>query len=156
MITAAISVKLGPYLAILAGGVICYIVGMVLKRQYISKNEACSYMTEGEIIDLDIKKTVDKNGSTSSTYYPVYQYSYGGNEYRIISDQSAKDAWEYKKGQAVIVMLDPERPENSYMKAQEASLAQAYKIFIGLGYFLFALSVLAYILKFFWKKNKSL
>ena len=151
MLTTAttVSVNLGPYIAIFIGGAICFIVGMVLKNQYISKNEACTYMTEGQIIDLDIKKTTDKNGSTSSTYYPVYSYTYGGQEYRIISDQSAKDAWEYKKGQDVTVMLDPERPENSYIKEQEGSLAMAYKIFIGPGIFLFALSIVAYILKFF-------
>ena len=147
--TTTVSVNFGPYIVILIAGAICYLVGMFLKRQYISKNEACSYMTEGQIIDLDIKKTVDKNGSTSSTYYPVYSYNYGGKEYRIISDQSAKDAWEYKKGQAVTVMLEPERPENSYLKEQEGSLAKAYKIFIGLGIALFIMSALAYIFKFF-------
>ena len=143
------SIKFGSYLLAFVFGVIFLLAGALLKRSHVSKNEVCSYMTEGQIIDLVIHKTVESNGSTSSTYYPAYHYSYGGNDYDIVSQQAAKDAWEFKKGQEVTVMLDPAHPDCSYLKEQEKSSATAYKFFLGVGTGLMAVSIIAYIFNYF-------
>lgn len=110
----------------LSVGIIFYITGVMLQQVHNRKKERCSYLTTGRIVSL-------KRGSGQHpSHYPVYSYSYGGEEFTVKSKVSDSRN-QYKINQEVEVYLDPENPETSYLVFSDETIKLLSAIFRFIG-----------------------
>lgn len=108
-------------------GTTFYLVYFAIDRLGNRKKEQCTYLTTGVIVSKEIDRNSDYYGE-----YPIYQYSYGGQEYTVrsnVSDSRKKT----RIGQEVNIFLDPENPENSYIESYDQTLSLIGKIFKWIG-----------------------
>ncbi|MBR0385479.1 MAG: DUF3592 domain-containing protein [Erysipelotrichaceae bacterium] len=124
-------------------GVVFLLVSNVIQVLGNKKKENCTYYTTARISGF--KTESDSDGGT--TTYPVYTYSYGGNEYTVRSN-----VYDYRMqprlNQEVNIYLNPEDPENSYIENYDKTLILINKIFryIGIGLVIIGSGVLGFLL----------
>lgn len=111
-------------------GIVFRLVASTIEKLAVRKKEQCTYLTSGKIVGYEISTSDD-----STAEYPVYQYSYGGEEYTVRSNVSdSRKRFSYN--QEVNIFLDPEDPTNSYIEAFDDTLVLVTKIFRIVGFIL--------------------
>ncbi|MBQ9036481.1 MAG: DUF3592 domain-containing protein [Erysipelotrichaceae bacterium] len=114
-------------------GLIFMIVARIIETLNIDKKERCSYTTFATITGQSAK--TDSNGSTS--YYPVYTYTYAGKEYTTVS--STTDSTIRKRiGDEVEIFLNPDDPEDSYIADYQKTIQLLQRVFQVIGIILLA------------------
>lgn len=133
----AIFVMIGLYIAdpdrlkpllVLGFGLIFYLISAFIEKTDIQKMEETSYVTEAVIVDVRV--TRDKE---SESFYPVYRYRFGDQEYEAVSESSMKDRNEFHRNQEVEIRLNPDNPRNSVIVALEKRGLFIIKLFKILG-----------------------
>jgi hypothetical protein len=75
---------------------------------------------EADIIDVRKKKqtSTDSDGytTTSDMYYPVYKYTYQGEEFTKESNFGVSNSRKYVKGNKLNIVFMPDTPEKSQVK----------------------------------------
>lgn len=119
-------------------GLVCIIVSLVMEKGMTSKVENCSYLTTGTIVDYYRKD----NGDEADSFFPVYEYGYGGNTYRVQSELSDNPS-RLPEGREVEVYLNPDQPEESYISDTRRNSMKFLKLirligagFIVMGFFI--------------------
>lgn len=114
-------------------GLIFMIVARIIETLNIDKKERCSYTTFATITGQSTK--TDSKGSTS--YYPIYTYTYAGKEYTAVS--STTDSTIKKRiGDEVEIFLNPDDPEDSYIADYQKTIRLLHRIFQIIGVVLLA------------------
>lgn len=87
---------------------------------------------EAEIVDVRKKKSTsqDEDGYTSTTdmYYPVFSYTYEGEEYTKESSVGVSNSRKYKVGNMIKIVFLSESPE----KAQVRGVLSLWVVPVGL------------------------
>ena len=128
---------------ILSVGAIFYLVAAFIEKRDVSKMEKTTYLTEATIIDYQVKSDDD-----GTSYFPIYRYRYGDQEYEAVSEVSRLNAGEFHRNQEVQIRLDPDDPQNSVIIALEKrgfKITKWFKI-IGIGLIILGLAVLSGII----------
>ena len=107
-------------------GLVFMIVSRIIQTMNVNKKERCSYTTSATVIGHS--ENTDSDGHTA--YYPVYTYTFAGNEYTVTS--SVSDSTRQKHaGEEIDIFLNPDDPEDSYIAEYQKSvkvLRRAFQI----------------------------
>lgn len=90
---------------LLAIGILQCVLGSFLMVSELRVMKACSEITSGVIIDIEVKKDVD-----STLKSPVVQYTAGGVSYSVKSSL-AQSHIDFRIGDTVTLFYDPDKPE---------------------------------------------
>ncbi len=119
-------------------GLACIIISLVMENGMTSKVENCSYVTTGTIVDYYRKDNQDE----ADSYFPIYEYTYGDNTYRVRSELSDNPS-KLPEGREVEVYLNPDQPEESYISDTRRNSMRFLKLirligagFIVMGFFI--------------------
>ena len=91
-------------------GTAMVLISFILEKGDINKIENCTYVTNGVITDYYVKTDIEEPDS----YFPIYEYSYGGQKYTQRSNMSCNPS-RMPKGMEVDIFLNPDSPEESYI-----------------------------------------
>ena len=95
-------------------GFIFLIIGIAMlnNRKKIEKN--CTSMTHGKVTDIVRHQSYDRNGSYSSSWHPVFEYSIG--ELKFIKESTyGRTQSKYAIGQDLEVYYNPENYNEYYI-----------------------------------------
>jgi hypothetical protein len=99
-------------ITLLIGGIFVLVKNIKLIKTGVSM--------EADIIDVHKKKqtSTDSDGytTTSDMYYPVYKYSYEGEEFTKESNFGVSNSRKYVKGNKLNIVFMPDTPEKSQVK----------------------------------------
>lgn len=114
-------------------GLIFMIVSRTIDTMNIGKKERCSYTTYATVVGQSAK--TDDKGVTS--YYPVYTYTFAGNEYTVTS--SVSDSTRKKNvGDEIEIFLNPDDPQDSYIADYQNTVRLLQRVFQIIGVVLLA------------------
>ena len=121
-------------------GLVFFLVADFASKGDVRNMEKTTYVTEAVIVDYHI--TTDDDGTS---YFPIYRYTYGDQEYEAESDVSQMNRSEYQINQEVQIRLDPDNPQNSVIIALEKRGFKIMKLFkiIGIGLILLSIAMMA-------------
>ena len=120
-------------------GIAMVLVSFVLEKGDINKVENCTYVTNGVIADYYVKTDIED----PDTYFPIYEYSYGGQKYTQQSNMSAIPS-KMPIGMEVDVFLNPDCPEESYIAETRKSSKMFTLLFRLFGIAMALLSILVH------------
>ena len=104
-------------------GIVFGVVSSGLKKSENELKDACTEEVDAVIVRLDIDSDED-----STTYKPIYNYHYNGNEYTVIPDFSRYPLPDgYYEGATVSIMINPDNPREIY--DEEFSFVELSSIF---------------------------
>jgi hypothetical protein len=99
-------------ITLLIGGIFVLVKNIKLIKTGVSM--------EADIIDVHKKKqtSTDSDGytTTSDMYYPVYKYTYQGEEFTKESNFGVSNSRKYVKGNKLNIVFMPDTPEKSQVK----------------------------------------
>ncbi len=128
-------------------GIIFFMIGFFMKRSQKKKERECTAITTGIVVDMKRGHRHLSESGAVLHYYPVFEYSAGGQIYRIDSRIGFAKP-KLSVGQSVTIYYDAETPEKYY--AQEYRFGKNLgSIFLGVGSgcFLVGAVVFLYCLK---------
>lgn len=117
-------------------GIIFFIIGFFMYRNQKNKEGKCTAATTGKVVDLERGTRDASELGEVPKYYPVFEYSIGGQVYRKVSGIGFNKP-KLNVGQSVTIYYDPERPEKYY--AQEYKFGKnvgSIFLWVGSGCFL--------------------
>lgn len=101
-------------------GVILFVVGIVTLNKRKKKEINCIEKTYGKVVDIVSHQSYDSDTKyTSISYYPVFEYSIGGNKF-VKRHTFGTSQPKYSIGQAVEVYYNP-KDYNEYYIAGDTS-----------------------------------
>lgn len=120
---------MNPLLLILGLASLVFGIIQLLKTIKLVKN---GVKMNAEIVDVRKKKSTsqDEDGYTSTTdmYYPVFSYTYEGEEYTKESSVGVSNSRKYKVGNMIKIVFLSESPE----KAQVRGVLSLWVVPVGL------------------------
>lgn len=130
---------------VLVMGVIFFLAADFMEKSDTRKMEKTTYVTEAVIVDYHI--TTDDDGTS---YFPVYRYTFGDQEYEAESDVSQRNRSEFKINQEVPIRLDPDNPQDSVIISLEKRSFKMMKLFkfLGIGLVLLGIGMMTGIFDF--------
>lgn len=118
------------YLWLIAFGVLFFVIGAALMYAETSDKRECTEPVSAAVIDVRVTKVRHRRRLTS-TYSPVYQFEYEGNEYTVSSSSSSSQLY-YRTGDTAHIYVDPDDPTHIYCPKDKAGVL-IYVIFMALG-----------------------
>ena len=122
------------------GTAICLTIGAVfilvsdtIKQLSIRSKESCTYSTIGVISGYE-------RPNSDNSFFPVYTYQYGGNEYTVRSNISSS-RHNPGIGEEVDIFLNPDNPQESYLELLTKSTDIICKVFRIVGVVLIITSI---------------
>ena len=110
-------------------GIIFFLAADFMEKGDTRKMEKTTYVTEARIVDYHIT-TDDEDGDS---YFPIYRYTFGDQEYEAESDVSQRNRSEFRINQEVQIRLDPDNPQNSVIISLEKRSFKMMKLFKFIG-----------------------
>ncbi|MBE6861724.1 MAG: DUF3592 domain-containing protein [Ruminococcus sp.] len=120
--------------------------------------DECTYSVEAEIIENKVVKRTTRSGThrssrrTTTSYAPVYSFTYMDKEYNVKSNNSSNPA-KYKVGDMAEILINPDDPNTIYDPNYELG-SEICLMFICIGSGLILLEIIAFI--FIRKKAKAM
>lgn len=128
-------------------GIIFFIVGLSISKNYKKKQINCTISTTGKVVDLVKEKTRNVNSrSYSYTWRPVFEYNIGELKY-IKKSYMGTSQPKYAIGQNVEIYYNPDDHNEFYVKGDNLANTLG-KIFIGVGVGALAVAVLGIVLTY--------
>ena len=121
-------------------GVVFIMVADAIRTVARNTREACSYMTDALVVGYSA-------GSGDSADFPVYTYTYGGQEYTIRSNIS-DSLRNPPVGAEVDIFLNPDKPEESFIAHLETTTMIISRVFLAVGAILLVSAVIIFLVIF--------
>lgn len=130
-------------------GLVFFIVGLALYFVNRKLRQNCTQKVSGTVAHV-LHETVSSDTCSSSdirtySYFPVYEYSFSGKTFRKRSFIGTAKP-EVQEGDHVILMVNPDNPEEFFCPAEKRKIIQ--NLFLGIGIGLLILAVAAVIVLF--------
>lgn len=127
-------------------GLVFFIVGLTLYFSNRKLSRSCTQTVSGTVIDV-LHETVSGDTSSSSdirtySYFSVYEYNFLGKDFRKRSFIGTAKP-EVQKGDHVILIVNPDNPEEFFCPAEKRKLFQNLFLSIGTGLLLLAAAAAA-------------
>lgn len=125
-------------------GIIFFIIGIAMLKNRKRKEINCTSKTYGKVKDIVRRTSRDGDGSSSSSWHPVFEYEIG--ELKFIKESSfGSSQSKYAIGQTVEIYFNPEDYHEFYV-AEEKIQKILGKVFTIVGSVLIIIAILSAIL----------
>lgn len=114
------------FLIPVAVGLFFFAFGLYLIRSDKARAARCTEQVTGVVVEM-----LEKPGKSNRLYAPVFEYSYGGEDFRQESPWYSYPP-EFSTGEEVTIMLNPDDPDDYFVVGHKASSTMA-RIFIIIG-----------------------
>ena len=88
----------------------------------------CCVKVETRITEMECNVNHDDDGNTSTTYRPVYQFTYNGQEY-VVHGHGYSGIDTYVPGDTVTLRINPNQPENFFDPRRDRKIVAIILIF---------------------------
>ena len=126
--------------------VICFAIAVMSIRQNVSLGRKCTAEVEGIIAEVIVETDtgVDSDGGevTTISYTPVYEYTVNGETRRMRDQISDTGKTKHKAGARVIVLYNPDNPDEYMIKGATTRRT------VGMSIFLFAVGIILILMAF--------
>lgn len=120
--------ELVRYAAMIAVGIVLFIIGAMIPIEYGSRLRCTVPVTATVKKNLEVKKVRNgavRNARRDIKYAPVFEYEYDGYRYSAIS-KVATETPQFSEFEQVTIRVNPDDPEEIYYKPRGASAAMSY------------------------------
>ncbi|MBR1764277.1 MAG: DUF3592 domain-containing protein [Ruminococcus sp.] len=136
--------KIGLVVGLIVG-LVFIVIGCVMFYSIGQSEKKCTERVDGIVAELKTRKTKKTRKKTSTTTYaPVYEYTYNGTKYRVESTTSSNPP-AFQQGQQVEIMIDPDEPTHIYVPGDKTARTLCI-VFTAIGGVFSALSALILVL----------
>lgn len=116
---------------------LCIAFGLIITGK--KKRTVCTQMVPAVIVDVERMDSTSTDGTSMVSWFPVYEYWYGGNRIRKRA-RIGSARQDFYVGQRVELYLNPQNPNEFYCPVEKNKLVEA--VFLGVGCLLLIIAVL--------------
>ncbi len=107
-------------------GLIFIVTGIFIYNSYNSKTKKCTEPVTATVVEINEKRErrmsdEDLNPEYIKYYYPVFEYSYNGKDYKIESKDGEKPS-SYEVNEKVDLLVNPNNPSEFIVKGSKGYL----------------------------------
>lgn len=106
---------LSSVIVLIIMGIIFFVVGTVMPMSYGNKGR-CKATVSAEVIEMTEHRSsggVGKKHRSGTSYAPVFQYEYEGQQYTVYGSVATNPP-EYYEGEQVMIRVNPDAPREIY------------------------------------------
>lgn len=104
----------------------------------------CCVEVETLITEMEPSVSRDENGKTTTTYRPVYQFTYNGQEY-VVYGHGYSGIDTYVPGDTVTLRINPDQPEKFFDPWRDRKIVAVILIFPVVGLLIGILGIRRYL-----------
>lgn len=125
-------------------GIVLLAFGVISIIKELKRSARCTEHTPGYVVDVIKDQRINDDGNKTKrySYTPVFEYMIDGKTFRSQSNVSTGDKYEYKIGDSVNILYNPQQPDEFLIKGKSK------KSGIGFGVVLTLLGILIIALGF--------
>ena len=118
-------------LGVILIGIISIAVGIFIFLSGQGKVKRCTIETVGTVVGINQESSIDEDGITTYTYYPIIEYNVGD---RKITKQSenGSGASEYMLNDKVDILYNPENIEEFIIKGDKSNIIGIVFVVVGI------------------------